>query len=73
VIVGAVGSNGEDVVARARQQDIFIVDAPEQHVAVAERGNGDALSKVRLVWLVGHGSIRSEEAAVCAEDTIAGV
>ena len=35
VIVGAVGANGKDLVARPREEDLFIVDTTEQHVAVA--------------------------------------
>jgi len=48
VIMGAVGSNGKDLVPRPRQQNIVIVNTPEQHLSVAKRRDRDALSEIRL-------------------------
>jgi hypothetical protein len=48
VIVGAVGADGEELVARADQQDVVVADAPENHPARLERAGICALGEIRL-------------------------
>jgi hypothetical protein len=57
--MGAVRADGKDLVPRSREKDIVIANMPEQHLPIAERGDGDALLKIGL-GLVCHGSIRAE-------------
>ena len=47
VIVRAVCADGEQLVAGAREQNVFVADAPRQHAADGERIDRDPLAQVR--------------------------
>ena len=48
VIVGAVGADGEELVARAGQQDVIVADAADNHPTRLERADLCALGEIRL-------------------------
>jgi hypothetical protein len=44
----AVRANGKEIIARTNKQRLFAADPPEQHTAVAQGPDADALAKIRL-------------------------
>ena len=46
-IVRATGADGEELVARARQQHVLVSDTPDQHAAGLELPAVDTLGEIR--------------------------
>ena len=54
VIMGAVGADSEDRIARTREQHILAIDLSQNHGAVRKRRGRNALPKIWFVGFVSH-------------------
>ena len=53
MIVRAVRTDGEEIVARTGKQHFFVADIPDQHAAVGKSADGNALGEIRPGFSIG--------------------